>query len=122
MNGRFVARVLVFFVLVVALVGLGIYVYQVGMAQGLAQADKVPAPSTVPIPTPYGVGPYFYRPWGWGFGCFGLLIPLLILLVIFSVIRTVLWGGHLRRRGWMMEGNVPPMFDEWHKKAHEKQG
>ncbi len=121
MNARVVVSVFVTIVVIAALVGVGVYVFNIGVMQGMAQAGRLPAPSTEPIPAPYLAGPYFFRPWGFGFGCFGILIPLFFLFVIFALFRGLFFGGHWRRRAWMREGNVPPMFEEWHKKAHEKQ-
>ena len=41
MNGRIVLRVLLALVIVAGVVGAGIYVYNVGVAQGLAASGKV---------------------------------------------------------------------------------
>ena len=72
----------------------------------------------------YGYGP-FYGHWGFGFG-FGflhLLFPLLFFFLIFALLRGLFWGGRHRWGGhngdW--SGRVPPMFDEWHRRAHEGQ-
>jgi hypothetical protein len=67
---------------------------------------------------------HFYRPWGVGFGCFGILIPLFLLFLAIKAFRLLFWGPrmgwgrHYRMRGRGWNGDVPPMFEEWHKRAH----
>ncbi|MBI4790699.1 MAG: hypothetical protein HY782_27025 [Chloroflexi bacterium] len=120
MNTRMAFGILLAIVLIVGAVGLGVYGYNLGLAQGLAQSDKLPVPPTGAAPYPYFGYPYFFRPFGFGFGFLGCLIPLLFLFVLFGVMRMVFWraswGGMHHRHG---AGGVPPMFEEWHKKAHE---
>lgn len=122
MTGRIVLGVLLFIVLIVAIGGVGTYAYNVGLAQGVAQADKLPAPATGPVPYyPYYGGPFFFHPFGFGFGFLGLLFPLFFFFLIFALVRGIFWGGRWGHRRWMAEGNVPAPFEEWHRKAHEKQ-
>jgi hypothetical protein len=74
-----------------------------------------------------------------GFGIFALLVPLFLLFLAFGAFRALIGcGPHMYHRGywdhpgmWEMhhgmgpngEGcrGVPPMFDEWHRKVHEKE-
>lgn len=96
-------------VLVAALVG--VVAYNIGFSHGVVQ--QLPAGAA-------GFYPWPYRPWGFGF-----LFPL---LVVFFLVR-VLFGGGSWRRGWYGHHGgcypagspgVPPAFDEWHRRAHER--
>ena len=117
---RILWRVLVALVLVAAIVGIGGYAYNIGIAQGLAQ--KLPAAAPVPMPYPYFGHPFF----GFGFGFLGCLIPFFLL---FGSLRFLFWRGPMgwghmgmRRRRWGWGGEdgkgVPPFFEEWHRRAH----
>lgn len=77
---------------------------------------------------PFGMGMRGFGRGGFGFG-FGLLqclVPLFILLAIFAFFRLVFrpwgWRGGWRGGPWGHHGpngeGVPPMFEEWHKRAH----
>lgn len=122
MNGRFVFGIVIVLVLIAGLIGVGVYAYDLGVGQGLAQSGKLVAPAAGGAPVPYYLpaGPFFYRPFGWGFGFLGCLFPLLFFFLIFSLFRAFSWRG----RGWgghygpWMNG-VPPRFEEWHRQAHE---
>ncbi len=120
MNGRWVFGVLLVVLLIVGVVGLGVYAYNVGIAQGLAQSGKLPTPETGVAPSPY-YGPFFFRPWGFGFGFLRCLIPLFFFFLFFALLRGFFWGGRWGfRHGWT-ENGVPQRFEEWHRKAHETQ-
>jgi hypothetical protein len=116
-------RVLIALVLVAAIIGIGAYAYNIGMAQGLAQ--KVQAPAGGPVQMPYlRYGHPFF---GFGFGLFGCLVPLFLIFLVFGSMRALFWHGpmgwramHHRRWGWHDENGreVPPFFDEWHRRAH----
>jgi hypothetical protein len=84
MYGRFFLRVLLGLLVIAAVVGIGAYTYQMGVIQGAAQGIPEGAAPTI-------TGPHFYgrsfHPF-WGFGCFGLLIPL-----FFGGLRAVFWRG-----------------------------
>lgn len=122
MNGRFVFGIVIVLVLIVGLIGVGVYAYDLGVGQGLAQSGKLVAPTGGSVPVPYyaPVGPFFYRPFGWGFGFLGCLFPLLFFFLIFSLFRGFWWRGP----GWggrygPWTNGVPPRFEEWHQRAHE---
>jgi hypothetical protein len=85
--------------LLVAL-GVGWAAYSLGVSHGLAQSGTVVAA---------------YRPWGFGFG---FLFPFLFF---FFFLRLLFWGGPWRR-GWYHPGwrGLPPAFEEWHARAHER--
>ncbi|MGB8645386.1 MAG: hypothetical protein WCF84_09115 [Anaerolineae bacterium] len=130
MNGRHFmgAGLVAAVVLLCVIAGVGMSVYNMGVMQGVMDggryapapvAPAVPAPSTAPAPYPY-YGPSF-RPFGGGFLSF--IGPLIGLAVLFTLFRMIFrsHGGHWRGhhgRGWG-EGGVPPMFEEWHRRAHQ---
>ena len=114
------------FAAVLFAVAIGGVAYNVGVSRGVAigavtsnaSAQSVaPAVPAVPM-APYAYGPYpygWYRPWGFGFG------PFVFLLFWFLVFRFLFWGG-LHRRRWHYRGayDLPPSFEEWHRRAHER--
>ncbi len=119
---RIFLRVVLALVLIGALVGLGTYVYNAGLAQGLVASGKLAAPDGSVTPYPYYAP--VYRPWGFGFGLFGLIFPLLFFFLIFGAIRGLFFRGwrgqgpwNMRRADW--PNGVPPMAEEWHRKLHE---
>ncbi len=122
MNGRIILGVLLVVVLIVGALGVGAYAYNLGVAQGLAQSDKLPAPPSGTVPYPY-YAPFFFRPFGYGFGLLGCLFPLLFLFLIFALFRGMLWGGRWgwRRHHMIGDHDVPPAVEEWHRKMHESQ-
>ena len=120
---RILWRVLVALVLVAAIVGIGVYAYNIGMAQGLAQKVAVPSGGVPQMPYPYYGHPFF----GFGFGFLGCLIPLFLLFIVFGSLRALFWHGpmgwrHMHRRNWGWhdenDKDVPPFFSEWHRRAH----
>ena len=108
-RGRGLIRVLLA-VLVASVIG--VFAYNAGVSHGLAQQISAASPGSYPYP-------YWPRPWGFGFGFF---FPLLFG---FLLLRLVFWGGHRRGhggRGYYGAGpcDVPPAFDEWHRRAHQR--
>ena len=125
MNGRVVLRILLAIVLIVGVVGVGVYAYNVGVTQGMVDSGKAIAP-VAPAPYAYPFyGAFFYRPFGFGFGILGCLFPLFFFMLLFSLIRLVIWGprwGWRHHRHWDRgERDVPPMVEEWHRKMHAPQ-
>lgn len=130
MNGRFISAILLVLVLIAGAAGLGYYTYNAGVAQGLVDSGKLVAPATGVVPAPmqfgYPYGPmFFHRPFGYyGFGVLGCLVPILFIFLFFGLLRGMFgwrrhwgWGGHYGPPGGMHH-DVPPMFEEWHKRAH----
>ena len=116
-------KVLVALVLIAAISGIGVYAYNIGMAQGLAQKVQAPAGGSVPVPYLHYGRPFF----GFGFSPFGCLIPLILLFLVFGSLRALLWHGpmgwrHMHRRRWSWQDendkDVPAFFAEWHRRAH----
>ena len=127
MDGKIVWRIVSGLVLLAAIAGIAFFAFQAGVAQGSPVTIEAPDGQTAPGPNPYvyGYGRPFHGPFGFGFGCFGLLIPLFLFFIAMRAFRFMLWGhgwghhthgyGHWGRH-W--EGGAPPVFEEWHKRAH----
>ena len=127
MNGRIILIGLLVLALLAGAVGVGVYAYNAGVAQGLVQSGKLVAPEGGVAPYPYYGGPFFFhQPFGFGFGFLGCLFPLLFFFLIFGLLRGIFWRGPWGwRHGWggghhgpWGKGGVPPMFEEWHRQAH----
>lgn len=124
MNGRFVLGVLLALVLVSGAIGVGVYAYNAGVAQGMIASGKIVVPSTDVAPAPYYGGPFFYRSYGFhAFGLLGCLVPLLFFFLFFGLLRAFIWRGRwgwsgMHHRHWDKE-TIPPMVEEWHRKMHE---
>ncbi len=128
MDGKIWLRILAGLVLLAAIAGIAFFAFNAGVAQGVV--TKLPAAGqTGNVPYPYYGAPFFWHAfpfWGFGFGCFGPLIALFLLFLAFRALRFIFWGPgwgwrHMEHRawrhGWTEEG-VPPMFHEWHQRAH----
>ena len=127
MNGKIVFRIVSALVLVAAIAGIAFVAYNAGLANGSPITLNAPEGQTYPAPYyPHGHGfgmpvPFF------GFGCFGILITLFLFGMAMKAFRMMAFGrhfGHMHahghgpwRHGWGEKG-VPPMFEEWHKRAH----
>jgi len=128
MNGKIALRIVSALVLIAAIGGIGFFAFRAGVAQGSPITIEAPQGQTVPAPYPfygYGYGPRFHHPFGFGFGCFGPLLALFLLFVALKSFRLLFWGprwgwGHHQHGPWgrHWENGAPPIFEEWHKKAH----
>ncbi|MCB9099138.1 MAG: hypothetical protein H6632_06335 [Anaerolineales bacterium] len=125
MNRRIILGVLLALVLMAGVASLGIYAYNLGVAQGISQSIQLSdlPPGAEMSPYLYYRSPFFFPPFGFRFfGCFG---PLLFFFLFFVLFRGFWWGGRWghgpgwKRRHW--EGHVPPMFEEWHRQAHRQE-
>jgi hypothetical protein len=104
--------------LVVAL-AIGVGAYNYGFSQGVVSSPQVA--------TAIRDGGHVAYPYAWHYGPFGFgffpLFPFFAILVWILIARAIFWGRPWRgHRGWYGPGDVPPMFDEWHRRAHEQQG
>jgi hypothetical protein len=119
MENRHVFRAVLLAVAIVgALTAAGFYGYNLGVARGLAES-----PAAFAAPAAAGGAPIFVypRPWGYGFGFFPFF-PLLFIFFWIFVARALFWRGGRWRRGYGYYGSgVPPMFDEWHRRAHAQE-
>ncbi len=128
MNEKIGLRIISALVLIAAIAGIGFFAFRAGVVQGSPVTIQAPSGETVPAPYPfYGYGMPFHRPFGFGFGfgCFGPLLALFLFFIALRSLRFLFWGprfgwGHHRHGSWgrHWENGVPPMFEEWHKKAH----
>ena len=127
MNGSNTVRIIAGIVLALVVAGLAIGAYQMGVATGVAQnASGAAAPAVVP---------YYYgwHPFGFGFGFFGFVGTLLFFILVFALIRAIVfggrrrwggpgpgWGGHDYRgwRGGPWESRARETFEDWHREAH----
>ncbi len=129
MNRRFMTGLLFVVVLLVAVTGVGLVAFNMGMAQGVAQSVQLSDGGTAVRSVPYM---FYPRPWGFGLGFGGVFVFLLFLFLVFGLARRLMWGGAYR--GWRMHGGpgrwsddpahetrVPPFFEEWHRQAHAQQ-
>ena len=108
MNRR-IAMVVALVVVAVALAGvIGTTAYRAGLTRGLTDAG-----TNVP-------GPWLYHgPFGYP-GPLAFLFPLLGLFVILAVVRGLFfWRGWCAGARGSWKSGVPPMFEEWHRGAHQ---
>ena len=114
-RGGFVRGLLLAILLIAVVGGAAYYAYGAGIAQGLLDSGKLTAP-VAPI-APYSHYGFHH----FGFGAFGCIVPFLFVLFIFALMRGIFGHGHWRWKMHHAHGDhgVPPMFDEWHKRAHE---
>jgi hypothetical protein len=123
-----VFRIIAGIVLLVAIASLGIFAYQAGVAHGLAANVQV---STVGSPELVRGMPYERFVGFPGFGLFGVLFAFFLLFLAFGAMRRLIWGPRwgMRHMGYGAMGRgpmghgpwgegVPPMFAEWHRRAH----
>ena len=130
MNGKIVLRIVSALVLIAAIAGIAFFAFQAGVAKGSPVSIEAPSGQAVPAPYQfygYGYGMPFHRPFGFGLGCLGPLLVLFLLFVALRAFRLLFWGPrwewgrHHGPWGRHWEGGVPPMFEEWHKRAHGEQ-
>lgn len=117
MNSRNIFRLILALILIGAVAGLAWYAYNLGVAQGLAEGANLAVPEGGERVYPYYGGPFFFRPFGFGFGFLGCLVIPLFIFFLFGLGRLFFWGGRLHRFGWYpgdREG-----FEEWHRRMHE---
>jgi hypothetical protein len=127
MNGNAGLRIVAALVLIAAIAGIAFFAFQAGVARGSPVTIEAPSGETAPLPYPYyGYGMPLHRPFGFGFGFLGFLLLLFLFFAALRAFRFLFWGprwgwghhgGHgAWRRPW--ENGVPPMFEDWHKRAH----
>ena len=131
--GWTIAR-LIGILILLGLIAAGAYMaYNAGVANGISQAPEVveaiqqTAENGSPVPPMFDYGyayPYHHGigfGHGFGFGIFHFFGFFIFLFFFFGLLRLIFFRGwsHRHHGHWgKWEGNVPPMFDEWHKRAH----
>ena len=124
MYRHIVFRIIAGLVLLAAIVGIAFFAYQVGVTHGTAVNVQMPTTGNI-----QSYQSYFWQPF-FGFGIFGLLFVFFLLMLAFSAMRRLIfgprWGWRHMNRGPMGHGpwgeGVPPMFAEWHRRAHATPG
>ena len=124
-------RIMAGLVLLAAIAGIAFFAFNAGMARGVALDLQAPAAQAGPAGgqvVPFYGMPFLHPMPFFGFGCFGVLIPLFLLFLAFGAARRMIWGPrwgwhHMHHGPWGEKGPgspdfVPPMFAEWHKRAH----
>jgi hypothetical protein len=140
MKGPFIVFRVIAALLFLALIAAGgFFAYRAGVAEGISQAPQVAEAiqqsaqngQGLPVPPMYGYGyGYGYHRHHFGFFPFGILGALFFLFLFFGFMRLLFFGrmhhyGHHHGHGpWgrHWENGVPPMFNEWHKRAHGEAG
>jgi len=109
MSNRFGWRLVAGLLVIAALAGFGYYAYNLGVAQGVAEAGRIAAPSgSAPVVV-------MWRPLGFGFFP---LFPLLFILFWFFLARGLFWrGAAWRGRGCGYDGRRE-WLEDWHRRAH----
>ena len=127
MDGKIVFRIMAALVLLAAIAGVAFFAFNAGVATQV----QVPAAGNGQAPYPYyGYG--FAHPFPFfGFGCFAPLIALFLVFLALRAFSFLFWGtalgtvgSHASRLAPRLgeEGGVPPMFQEWHNRAHGQPG
>lgn len=123
-------RIIAGLVLVAAIAAIAFFAFNAGMARGAAMNIQLPAApangQALPLPYGYYGMPFgFHHPFFFGFGCFGVLIPLFLLFVALGAARRMAfgprfaWRHHMHGHPFHAEGGVPPAVAEMHRKLHE---
>ena len=124
MTKQIVFRIVAGLVLLAVIGSIAVLAFNAGVTRGvaanLAEAGEIRNAFPQRFAMPYAGHRLFLAP----FGLLRCLVPLFLLFLAFGAFRALLWGRHGMRHGpwhgpWNQEG-LPPMFDEWHRRAHEK--
>ena len=114
MGNRTVFWLMLGFLLVATVAGVGYYAYSAGVA--LAESAHAVPGGTAPV--------VVWPRWGFGFGFFPFFPVFFFILIWFLLLRGLFWRGRGWGRGcgWGYGSGVPPQFEEWHKRAHGQAG
>ena len=123
MFGRTIFGVLAVVVIIAALAGLGTYVYNAGISEGVAEAARQAIASGDPAPAVVypGYGGWGYG-WGYGhgFGPFGFIFWILGFFLIFGLLRAAFGWGRWGSGGGGPGGGPGHRFEEVHRQMHER--
>ncbi len=128
MDGKNFFRFLALVLAIAAIAGIGYLAFNAGVSQGLSTQVASAAGQAGGSAYPHYGWPFWFGGFPlFGFGFLGLLFGFLLLMFVFRAITFAIWGprwGHWRgmhgawRHGWSDENGLPPMFKEWHDRAH----
>ncbi len=106
--------------------------YQAGLNTAVTTAVASGGTVVTPVLPAYAYGAgYGWHPFGFGFGFFGFLFTLFFLLLVFGLIRAIVFGGrrhggHWGDPGWdrdarrsRFESRFHGTFEDWHRQAHD---
>jgi hypothetical protein len=121
MKNRVLFTVVGILVLVVGLIALGVYVYNLGAASAADDSAELPLRLREYVPFPSVVGIIFAA-----IG-FMILLKIAVPMILFPIFGIGFWGArrHWRRYGpWHghpmeWEDGIPPMVRSWHRRMHE---
>lgn len=124
MGGRAIFRVIAALLLVAVLAGIGVYVYNAGVAEGIDEGLRIAASADGEGANIVYPG-YYHRP---GFGFFGILLTILGIFLVFGLLRAAFFGGRWGGPGrghWgppggpgRWGGGRREFLEEWHREAH----
>jgi hypothetical protein len=117
MRDRFPIRAIVLLLLVLAgAAAIGVASYNAGVQHGFVEASR-----TAALP-PEGTRPVYVWAGPWHPGYFPVFPFFFGFLIVVLVLRGLWWRGSWRRGDWGpgRHDGVPPAFDEWHRRAHER--
>jgi len=122
MNKNVAFRIIAGLILLAAIAGIALFAYQEGAMYRTAANIQLPAAGNIPF------FPYLRHPF---FNIFRVLFAFFLLILAFSAMRHLIWGPHWYwrhthhgprgERGRWGDG-IPPMFAEWHHRAHAAPG
>ena len=118
MNDRSPFRAIFFLLLILAgAAAVGFWAYQAGVQHGMADAGRLAA-----VP-PEGATHIYVTPWPgpWHGGYFPIFPLIFGFVIVLFLLRGFAWRGR-GGCGPRWRDGVPPAFDEWHRRAHERMG
>jgi hypothetical protein len=137
-NGAGWRRVAIALVFVGLAAAVGAAAYHFGMSQGFtaglayggrALVEQPNAAAGAAAAATPGAPPVYPYAWAWGYSGHywhhgGFFFPLLGFVFLFLLLRMLFWHRHgpgYWHRGWHHRyDGVPPHFEEWHRRAHER--
>jgi hypothetical protein len=117
-NHRIAAGIALVLIALVVGAAIGTTAYRAGVVRGLADAGRLPVPDPGTAVPPHAYyGPFWYHG-PWALGPWGFVFPLLFIWLMFMLLRGLFWGRRCGGHGaWGTD--VPPRFEEWHRRVHE---
>jgi hypothetical protein len=118
-NRSFWGPFVVLLLVLAAAAAVGVGAYNAGVSHGVAEASR-----TVAVPVE-GAARVYVWPGPWGGQGYGYVpfFPIVAFVFVLLLFRGLLMRGAWHGRGRCGYGHdgVPPAFEEWHRRAHERQ-